>query len=139
MGGRHVAFSLLVWVALSPNDEGALAQSAPGVQALPPIVVSRPAPSVKPGRARTVARPVRPPPAARLVVYPTTPVSSSAIDIEKVPASVNIVDVNQIDRIQSANIAVALQQYVPSIVINEVAGNPFQPDVQFRGFVASPV
>ena len=29
--------------------------------------------------------------------------------------------------------------YVPGIVVNEVAGNPFQPDVQFRGFVASPV
>jgi outer membrane receptor protein involved in Fe transport len=139
MGGRHVAFSVLVWVALSPGDEGALAQSAPGVQALPPIVVSRTAPSVKPGRVRTAARPVRPPPAARLVVYPTTPVSSSGIDIEKVPASVNIVDVSQIDRIQSANIAVALQQYVPSIIVNEVTGNPFQPDVQFRGFVASPV
>ena len=28
---------------------------------------------------------------------------------------------------------------MPSVVVNEVAGNPFQPDVQFRGFVASPV
>ena len=24
-------------------------------------------------------------------------------------------------------------------LLNEVAGNPFQPNVQFRGFVASPV
>jgi outer membrane receptor protein involved in Fe transport len=72
-------------------------------------------------------------------VYPTTPVSSSGIDIEKVPASVNTVDVNQIERTRSANIADALQQYVPGIVVNEVSGNPFQPNVQFRGFVASPV
>jgi hypothetical protein len=28
---------------------------------------------------------------------------------------------------------------VPGIVVGEVTGNPFQPDVQFRGFVASPV
>ena len=28
---------------------------------------------------------------------------------------------------------------MPGISINEVAGNPFQPDVQFRGFTASPV
>jgi outer membrane receptor protein involved in Fe transport len=79
------------------------------------------------------------------VVYPTTPVSGSAsssssgIDVDKVPASVNIVDVNQIQRTQSLNIADALQKYVPGIIVSEVTGNPFQPDVQFRGFVASPV
>jgi iron complex outermembrane receptor protein len=37
------------------------------------------------------------------------------------------------------NIADALQKYVPGIIVSEVTGNPFQPDVQFRGFVASPV
>ncbi len=73
------------------------------------------------------------------MLYPTTPVSGSGIDVGKVPARVNTVDVNQINRAQSANIADALQRYVPSIVVNEVTGNPFQPNVQFRGFVASPV
>jgi outer membrane receptor protein involved in Fe transport len=72
-------------------------------------------------------------------LYPTTPVPGSGIDVEKVPASVNIVGADQIDRLRSANIADALQQYVPGIVVNEVSGNPFQPNVQFRGFVASPV
>ena len=72
-------------------------------------------------------------------MYPTTPISGSGIDIDKVPASVNVVDAAQIDRVRSANIADALQRYVPGIIVNEVAGNPFQPDVQFRGFVASPV
>ncbi len=72
-------------------------------------------------------------------MYPTTPVSGSGIDIEKVPASVNIVDANQIKQTGSLNIGDALQKYVPGIVVNEVSGNPFQPSVQFRGFVASPV
>lgn len=140
MGARSAGFGVLVWVGLCSGTEGALAQSAPGIQTLPPIVVSRTAPSVKPGRAvRTVARPVKPRPAARVVVYPTTPISGSGIDIDKVPASVNVVDAAQVDRVRSANIADALQRYVPGIIVNEVAGNPFQPDVQFRGFVASPV
>src|SRR3954471_12618157 len=140
MGARSAGFGVLVWVGLCSGNEGALAQSAPGIQTLPPIVVSRTAPSVRPGRAvRTVARPVKPRPAARVVVYPTTPLSGSGIDIDKVPASVNVVDAAQIDRVRSANIADALQRYVPGIIVNEVAGNPFQPDVQFRGFVASPV
>ena len=73
------------------------------------------------------------------MVYPTTPISGAGIDLDKVPASVNVVDANQIKQTGSLNISDALQQYVPGIIVNEVAGNPFQPDVQFRGFVASPV
>src|SRR5258705_8249696 len=107
------------------------------------MVVSRTAPAPKQGQAQTPRRTVRALPPR--FVYPTTPVSglgsssSSGIDVDKVPASVNIVDVNQIQRTQSLNIADALQKYVPGIIASEVTGNPFQPDVQFRGFVASPV
>jgi len=72
-------------------------------------------------------------------VYPTTPISGSGIDPDKVAATVNVIDANQIKQTGSLNVTDALQQYVPGIIINEVAGNPFQPDVQFRGFVASPV
>jgi len=168
MGVRYIVFSVLVLIGLSTGNEWARAQTAPGnvqalppqalspealsPEALPPIVVYGTAPSAKPGRAKNAARVVRPTPrppaprapaatapASRLVVYPTTPLSGAGIDVDKVPASVNIVDANQIDRARSANIADALQKYVPGIIVNEVTGNPFQPDVQFRGFVASPV
>jgi outer membrane receptor protein involved in Fe transport len=137
--GARVLFIVAVVVSLLLGDERPYAQSAPtNVHALPPIVVSPTTPSAKPRRApRDARRTVRPAPT--LVLYPTTPLTGSGIDIDKVPASVNVVDVNQIDRVRSANVADALQQYVPSIIVNEVAGNPFQPDVQFRGFVASPV
>src|ERR1700716_1136013 len=136
--GARFLFLLPVSVGLSPGTECALAQSvASNVQALPPIVVSRTTPSVKRGRAQNAPRTVRAAPT--LVVYPTTPISGSGIDIDKVPASVNVIDVNQIERVRSQNIADALQKYVPGIVVNEVTGNPFQPNVEFRGFVASPV
>ena len=45
----------------------------------------------------------------------------------------------QIERTDSLNIADALQQQVPGIIVSDATGNPFQPDIQFRGFVASPV
>jgi outer membrane receptor protein involved in Fe transport len=137
MGARFVCI-VSISIGLFPGIECAHAQSATGdVRALPPIVVSPTAPGAKPGRARNAPRTLRAAPTP--VVYPTTPIPGSGIDINKVPASVNIVDANQIDRIRSLNIADALRQYVPGIVVNEVTGNPFQPDVQFRGFVASPV
>jgi outer membrane receptor protein involved in Fe transport len=72
-------------------------------------------------------------------VYPTTPIAGSGIDPDKVPASINIVDSKEIARTDSLNITDALQQQVPGVIISEVTGNPFQPDLQFRGFVASPV
>jgi outer membrane receptor protein involved in Fe transport len=147
--GARLLFIVPVSIGLFSGTERALAQSAPDkAQVLPPIVVSRTAPNAKPGGARSAPRTVRaptptptptPPPTPTLVVYPTTPVSGSGIDVDRVPASVNIVDANQIDRIRSPNITDALQKYVPGIIVNEVTGNPFQPDVQFRGFVASPV
>src|SRR5205823_14416495 len=75
----------------------------------------------------------------KLVVYPTTPLSGGGIESDKVPASVNVVSAEQIKQTGSLNISDALLKYVPGIIVNEVAGNPFQPNVQFRGFVASPV
>jgi outer membrane receptor protein involved in Fe transport len=104
---------------------------------LPPIVVTGTKPSAKPGRDQTASRAVRNLP--RVLVYPTTPLAGSSIDPDKVSASVNSVDANQIKQTGSLNITDALQQYVPGVSINEVNGNPFTPNVQFRGFVASPV
>ena len=61
------------------------------------------------------------------------------MDVDKVPAAVNAVGAGQIARTGSLNIADALQQQVPGVIISDTTGNPFMPDVQFRGFVASPV
>jgi outer membrane receptor protein involved in Fe transport len=114
------------------------AEDAPNAaRALTPIVVTSTKPGVKPGRNQNASRVVRNLP--RVVVYPTTPLAGSSIDPDKVPASVSLMDADQIKQTGSLNISDALQKYVPGIIVNEVAGNPFQPDVQLRGFVASPV
>ena len=106
-------------------------------QKLPPIIVTGTKPGIKRGRIETATRTVRPIP--KLVVYPTTPISGAGINPDKVPASINFIDAKEIKDTGSLNIGDALQKYVPGVVVNEVAGNPFQPSVQFRGFVASPV
>ena len=137
MGARFLLI-VSISICLFSGDDGARAQdSSSAVQALPPIVVTGTKPGVKRGRTENATRVARRPPT--LVVYPTTPVSGSGIDPDKVPASVNVVDASQIKQTESLNISDALVKYVPGIIANEVAGNPFQPDVQFRGFVASPV
>ena len=134
--GALILFFVWVAVCLFPGSDSARAQDAPGaVQWLPPITVTRTAPGVNRGRTENGTRTTRTLP--RVVVY--TPLSASGIDTDKAPASVNVVGANQIKQTGSLNIGDALQKYVPGIIVNEVAGNPFQPNVQFRGFVASPV
>jgi len=127
-----------VSICLLPVSEGACAQTAPGAaQALPAITVTETKPGVKRGRDQNATRRIRAIPT--VMIYPTTPLAGGDIEADKTPASVNVVDADQIKQTGSLNITDALMKNVPGISINEVAGNPFQPDVQFRGFVASPV
>ncbi len=150
MGARTLVIATMS-ICLVPGTECAYAQSAPGeIHTLPPVEVSAP-PAPRAKRSRAVEQTARAVPRAanavrqpRVVyVYPTTPSSGSgsgsSINVDKVPGSINFVDAARIARTDSLNVTDALQQQVPGISINEVAGNPFQPDVQFRGFVASPV
>src|SRR3984885_9730061 len=113
---------------------------------LPPVEVTPTATGARSvvRRPRTPARPTtaaRRTTVTRLLVYPTTPIStpSTALAVDKVPSSINFVDSGQIARTYSLNITDALQQSVPGINVSEVSGNPFQPNVEFRGYVSSPV
>jgi outer membrane receptor protein involved in Fe transport len=137
MSSRSLVIASLS-IALLPVSEYALAQSAPGdTQNLPPVTVTDTRPGAKPGHNQNAPRRIRRIPT--VLVYPTSPLSSGDVEADKVPAAVSVVDDNQIKQTGSLNIADSLVKYVPGISINEVSGNPFQPDVQFRGFTASPV
>lgn len=74
-------------------------------------------------------------------VFAPTPLAGSgpSIDVNKFPAAVSVVTPTDIQRTDSLNITDALQQRVPGIITTDVTGNPFQPDIQFRGFTASPL
>ena len=128
-------------ICLGAGSDFARAEDAPGTptETLPAIVVNPPSTSVKPGRARTPSRAA--PSMRRVFIYPTspTPTAGAGIDVDKVPASINAVGAAQIQRTGSLNITDALQQQVPGVITNAVSGNPFQPNLEFRGFVASPI
>ena len=146
MGARFL-FIGTASLCLVAGNNGAQAQTAAaprGDEVLPAIEVVAPTPAAKPVRTtrgrtapRTAAatRNVR-----RVLVYPTapTPVAGVGIDVDKVPAAVNAVGAAQIARTDSLNITDALQQHVPGLIVSDTTGNPFMPDVQFRGFIASP-
>jgi len=135
MGARSLS---VVSICLLCGSEYAHAQAAASApQELPAVVVTQTPTGSKRGRADTARAVRRKPPLP--VVYATTPLAGPKVDTDKVPASVTAVDSNQIEGSGSLNVGDALQKYVPSVTLSEVSGNPFQPDIQFRGFVASPI
>ena len=114
---RGVCFSLTAAAGLALGAPSALAQSATAARA---------------ASSGTVVLPT-------IDVFSTTPLSGTGVDIDRVPAAVTTIDSKQIDQAKSPSIVKALAQQTPSIDVQDVAGNPFQPDVYFRGFDASPV
>jgi outer membrane receptor protein involved in Fe transport len=142
MGTRRLVVASIA-VCLVPGAEYAHAQSAAESEVLPAIEVVAPPPSARPATrpARGTAAPRVTRNVRRVYVYPTapTPTARSGMDVDKVPAAINAVGAGQIARTGSLNIADALQQQIPGVIISDSTGNPFQPDIEFRGFVASPV
>jgi outer membrane receptor protein involved in Fe transport len=146
MGARFQLIGTVAIGALLASD-GVRAQDADKLQALPDIeVTAPPAAGTQPARSRGAPRADRV--VRRVQVYPTAPTPTTptptgrmggSIDVDKVPAAINAVGANQIARTDSLNIADALQQYVPGVLIGDTTGNPFTPSIEFRGFVASPV
>lgn len=122
--------------ARAAQDEETNVQNLPAVEVVAPQPTARRAPS-RPV-ARTAAS-VGKPTAGRIYVYPTSPGTGRGLEVDKVPSAINAVDANQIRRTGSLNVTDALRDNIAGVSISEVTGNPFQPNVEFRGFVASPV
>ena len=72
-------------------------------------------------------------------VISTTPLPGTGVDVDKVPSDIVSIDSKQIESSKTGNIAETLSQQSPGVSINASSGNDFQPNVAFRGFVASPV
>ncbi len=72
-------------------------------------------------------------------VVAVTPLQVGGVDIDKIPAAVQTVSAKQISKAQSISLADYINRYLGSVHINEAQNNPLQPDVYYRGFVASPL
>ena len=72
-------------------------------------------------------------------VVGATPLHGMGIDRNKIPANVHTVDADALRRTGGASVSEQVQLAMPSVHVNDATTNPFQPDVQFRGFVGSPL
>ena len=72
-------------------------------------------------------------------VIGVTPISGTGLPPEKIPANVQTVTSDDLLRGQSLNLSEYINRNLGSVNINNATTNPFQPDVRFRGFTASPL
>jgi len=74
-----------------------------------------------------------------ILVIGTTPVPGVNIDIDKVPGNVQSVLAGDLTQNGTASLTGALADRLGSVSISDSLADPFQPDVWYRGFAASPV
>jgi iron complex outermembrane recepter protein len=74
-----------------------------------------------------------------VTVIGTTPVPGATIDADKVPSNVETLRASDLTRDGTASLTGALNGQLGSININDTLADPFQPDILYRGFEASPV
>lgn len=68
-----------------------------------------------------------------------TPVLGVGLPKEKIPYNVQSASSDDFDRTTSLDITDLMNRNFNSVIINDAQNNPLQPDVQYRGFTASPL
>ena len=72
-------------------------------------------------------------------VVGATPLLGSGVDRNKVPAETHILTDQDISRNGYPRALRALNEDVPGVTLDAAAGNPFQPNLLYHGFLASPL
>ena len=72
-------------------------------------------------------------------VVSVTPLQSNGLAASKIPANIQTVSSEQLEKAQSISLAEYINRYLGSVHINEAQNNPLQPDISYRGFVATPL
>ena len=87
----------------------------------------------------SVAWPQTTPPAYRVEVIETTPLPGMDLPLEAIPAPVQTALERDITASGALDLPDFLNRRLANVFINEIQGNPFQPDVNYRGYTASPL
>lgn len=72
-------------------------------------------------------------------VVSTTPLPGSELDSRDLPAPTQSATAREIEESGALELSDFLNRRFGGVNVNEIQGNPFQPDVNFRGYTASPL
>ncbi len=74
-----------------------------------------------------------------IIVVGVTPVPGFKVDRDKIPGNIQTLRSSDLSRNGAASVLNALDQQISGVNLNDTLADPFQPEVLFRGFEASPV
>jgi outer membrane receptor protein involved in Fe transport len=100
------------------------------------------APSQTAGASGAQANPAPQSPAPlifNVTVVGNTPLPGSDLPVDRIPAPVQTATSRDIDRSGALDLSDFMNRRLNAVYINEVQNNPFQPDVNYRGYTASPL
>jgi len=84
--------------------------------------------------------PAQPSPELRTInVIGVTPLPGLGVPRDQVPANVQTGTGADMERLHSPDLSNYLVRAIGGVTVNETQGNPFQPDINYRGFTASPL
>ena len=101
--------------------------------------MARPAAAGDGDGAQTPGNPATAHELPQITVIANAPLSGLGLPLDQVPANVQTVDSKDLQRQQALGLADFLDNNFSGININGSAGNPFQLDVNYHGFTASPL
>ncbi|MDC9726163.1 MAG: TonB-dependent receptor [Gammaproteobacteria bacterium] len=72
-------------------------------------------------------------------VIGTTPLHGVGLPADMIPTNVQSANAEDIERVQGLDISDFMNKTLGSVSLNQAQNNPFQPDLKYRGFTASPL
>ncbi len=77
--------------------------------------------------------------AFKLDVIATTPLPGVELELDEIPTPVQAATRRDIERSGALDLSDFLNRRLSGMYVNEIQSNPFQPDVNYRGYTASPL
>ncbi len=77
--------------------------------------------------------------AARVDVVAATPLPGTDLPIDQIPAPVQTANARDLERTGALDLADLMNRQLDGVHVNANQENPFQPDINYRGYTASPL
>jgi outer membrane receptor protein involved in Fe transport len=77
--------------------------------------------------------------ASEVVVITATPLAGAEVDKKAVPAPVQTATAKDIENSHALDLTAFINRAFGGVYVNDIQNNPLQPDINYRGFTASPL
>ena len=77
--------------------------------------------------------------ASRVEVVAATPLPGTDMPLDEIPAPVQTASAHDLEQSGALDLSDLLNQRLSGIDVNQNQGNPYQPDINYRGYTASPL